>query len=429
MENLKNWILNRVLLLAAILLLSVGLSAYTAPEYIDRESPIDEFSQSSLEHSYFNLLSAGNALHVSGGCYNVENLIVSDYIKLDIPLNKIISLRLAHIKDQSFEFDNQYLGYGLFFRINDALKAGFYASPTYLKKEADMTVAFEFTGFNTNTLAGLMLQNFDNNYSLSYYPLFVPEPRLYTYPKLLSFGYFQEFPINLFLMTTGSFRNIEFYSVLINELPRKEDHFNIDSSAAVPEDRYVYTYSADSAKIYSKSYANAFFENEKLNGRTGIRMTIITMDNKMYNETDTLSVEKDRRIEIGWNTVVKKGTMGIETDFVFSKRDIDTLYTMQNILYYVGYIWENSRIQLQAGELFGDIYSQKSEYNWAFDRLETRFLVSFAYKFNEHAYIRFKKGFETDPADIRNGGRFFMYDKMYVQYHMTFDHFIRKFNG
>lgn len=429
MENRKNLILNKALIFILALLMFRVLNAYTAAEYLDREMPIDEFSQSSLEHSYYNLFRAGNVLHVSGGCYNVENLIVSDYIKLNIPLNKTVSLRLFHMKDQTFEFDNQYLGYGLFFRLNDAFKAGFMASPTYLKKEADIGVAVEFSGFNTNTVAGVMFRNFDNNYSFKYYPLFIPEPRLYTYPKILDFGYFQEFPVNLYLMTSGEFRNIEFYSVFVNELLRKEDRFTIDSSAAVPEDRFVYAYSADSSKIYSRTYAGITFDNNYVNGRTGLKMTIISMDNKQYTLTDTIADERDRRIEIGWNSVIKKNTMGIETDFTFAKREIDTLYSMQNMIYYVGYIWENNRVLLQVGEMFGDLYSKRSDYTDPFDRIETRCLVSFAYKFNEHAYMRFKKGLETDPADIRNGGRFFFYDKIYVQFHMTFDHFIRPANG
>jgi len=52
--------------------------------------------------------------------------------------------------------------------------------------------------------------------------------------------------------------------------------------------------------------------------------------------------------------------------------------------------------------------------------------LSLKLKLGDNSYLIARKGFETDYRDIQKGGKFFFYDKGYVQFYSNFDPFIKR---
>ncbi len=410
------------LILSSVFLFACGMIwGFNAPEYDDVEFFVDEKSVSFEEKNIYDYLNSSNYVLISGGCYNVEWLATGDLLKLSIPLSNSTYFRFIKTSLSRIEMNNEFFGFGLTWELNKYINFGFIANPVFSKREADFSITMGFNGYNTKNEIQITLRNFDNNYAHKNNNDRYPFPRIYTYPYI-PFNSTTYFPVDVQLITTGFIKNNEFYLIFITGTGSKADYFSYDGVLGD-----VYRYSADSASIYMKTGIMNDTEFNNVSIRSGIALSGMSMQNALFSVDENIS-EDDRRILAEFNTECSFNDISIPFSFEYYRRFVDTYsvneydissFTLTGGIEYSFSKWDFELIEIY--NKYNSFYLQDSLL-----QTESRLQLSVKYKFSDNAFFLVRKGFETDPRDIKSGGIFFFYDKMYVQFVFDMDLFLKE---
>lgn len=396
--------------IAAAMIVSLNMSAYFAPEGYDSEVFLDEYSASFISDQLTDFMSADNSVVISGGCYNVQLLALNTAIKLNVPLNKVVSFSLNHVHLTDLEMNRTIFNYGLLFNINKYLYTGFLANPTEEKKYADISLVLGMNARNTKNVFIFTFDDFDNNYAHKEWNTRILEPRI-----------FKKQPYSMTLMTSGEFQAMKFYSLFYRRTPSVEDHWHYEFA----DRQFFYDYTADSAMFFNMTR----FEVKKTGSTSltgGVYFRTLIMENGYRDYSGTDIFEDDKRFHGGISFDAERGAWTLNAEGVAGMRTVEG---MHNLNYYIGFLGGTYRkdfLTIKFGEAYNyfksdTIQNHPDEPSW----VETRFIVSVVWHIADNAEFSARKGFETDMTDIKEGGMFFFYDKMYVQFHINFDPYLK----
>jgi len=379
-------------------------------EYIDSEYLLDEYCSAYMREEFYDYIEGENRVIISGGCYNVQQLSMKSMLKVRIPVNSVVDFTLNNIYHDDFEFNEKTFNFGLLFRISDFAYAGFLANPTFYKKESDISLAAGIDGYNTKNRITFTFDNFDNNYSHKDWDEHLTEPRIYLSQ-----------PYSLKIESTGSLKELSFYTIFTRRFPSSEEHYHFDLSA----DSFVYDYTADSAIMSLSTGYRYGKEIMSVEAEAGFSFTSLIMRNG-YRDSLLQSSEDDRRFKISGYMTAKKNSLSLEAFGDYSLRSIDTLYGKREWLLGcgAGYRWRFLDVSLK--QLFSNVNSEILENSVLKDSPQSRLVLTVTYRINEKTFFTARKGFETDIRDIENGGKYFFYDKGYIMFYMNFDNFLKR---
>ncbi len=419
MAKQKNWILNSLLI---TILFPIFVYSFMATEYMDTEFIVDECSNAFDEQHVYDFFKADNYMLISGGCYNIEYLAVNDIIKLHVPLTRNVYFDLIRIDFNSIETSYSLYGYGLNWEFNNYFNAGFLANPTHNKRESDFMMNFGFNGFNTKNDLYVILENFDNNYAHKNENGRYPFPRNYTAPYI-PFNTTSYFPINYLFISSGYFKNNEFYMVLKNGTGFSADYYEWSET----ERRDIYTHSADSSALFFRAGLKNTSNIKSVQLLNRIMFTGLIMDNT-FNDSINSDAEYDRRMTIGYGIELKKGIWSFPFYGEYGFRDIDNdtndIHRLDYLLGYGGFAVKLGNWYIQLVEIVNSYNTEITQVD-SFSMIQTRLQLTVEYHFNKNAVFSVIKGFETDAVDLRHGGKYFTYDKMYMQLSINFDNFFK----
>jgi len=401
----------------------IAINAFTLPEATDTEYYLDNFCVSLPSYEVLRYYSADNAVLISGGCYNVEFLSVRDFVKFAIPLSSGTELLFRHVYYNTFARQLYMKGYGLNWRLNDVFSMGFLANPTFAKRQSDFTLLAGFEGRNTKTTVGLMIENFDNNYSQKYEKDVYGDLRIYTEPAF-PLGSFIVFPVNLFINTSGYFQEILFYASFARKYHSSADYYYFNESNVL-----TYDYTADTAMTYLKAGVERKRGNDKnLTGGifietyrdiTGIDDSLLSsQSNDVYFKSNARMYYSKSSFRLGFEAQYENRVYKIDTT---------SRYRLHTYILYPSLNYRWNKFDIGLGEAFNVRSTvQPSD---TVNEMHTRMILTVKYNFSPDSYFYVRKGFETDPRDVAHGGKFFFYDKMYVQFVGLFDDIFRRPNG
>lgn len=399
---------NFYILFFLILTIPIFIFPYILSEEFDSEYVIDDFCADFLNDQFNDLIFKENFIMISGGCYNIEQLAIRSLLKLKVPVSERIDFELINIYYDDFEFHPKIFEYGLTFNIKKSFSIGFLANPTFYKKDSDFTLNFDFNGFNTKNRVSFTLENFDNNYShKNWNEKFLEKPRIYeNYPFIFTFS------------SAGKLKDLNFFTFYRKKFYTKENHYYYSL-----EDT-VWDFSVDTS--YDYLFTQLFFQNKK-NGSglsTGIRFKILNLLNTLYTYQDTLT-ENDKRFKISYFLSYQKKNHIFDLAYEKEIRDIIDILKKDSYLFSFGYNFSKDFYTISLWEIISNLereLTDRPDYN----SFQSRILLSLKFKIKEHTYFVARKGLESDIRDIKKGGRYFWYDKMYVQFYSDFDIFFKR---
>lgn len=406
--------MNKILLL--IISIPVLIFAYNAPEYIDTEFIVDEESVSYDECILYDFLYADNYSMISGGCYNVEWLAMSDFLKLSIPVGGPVYFTYMKMSVGRIEYDYDLFGFGLSWHINKWVNIGFLANPLFEKRESDISLNMGFQGYNTKNQLLVTMTNFDNNYAHKNNNDRYPYPRLYTSPYI-PFNSTSYFPIDIFFTSVGYIKSMNFLFVLKTGTGFSSDYYVFDETLGD-----VYTHSADSSDLFMQAGLINRSEGDGYGISNGIFLSSMIMNNA-YRDSIYSNAEYDSRFNVKYAFEYSKGLFSIPLTLEYRERQVmaDTveLYRLKSLIGGLGLEFSPGNWDIELKQLFNAYRS--AAVNDSLELTQSRLQLSVAYNFSDYAYFMVRKGFETDPADVAAGGKFFFYDKMYVQFVCNID--------
>lgn len=410
MEKQKNLKLNKKISFLIFLILPIFVISYILPEFYDSEYIVDQFC-SDFETNIFNdLINKNNFVMISGGCYNVEQLSIKSLLSLKIPLIRSLDFELFNYYFDDFEFHNKIFEYGLTYKFKDFFGLGFYANPTFYKKDSDLTVHFDFKGFDTENRVSLTFENFDNNYShKNWNENIIDKPRIYeNYPYIFS------------LYSKGELKNIEFLTLYRKKFFTRENHYFYNELL----DSFLYSFSVDTSYDYIFSQLFYNYKKDKNLLSTGFRLTILNLASSFFDMLDTTK-EQDSRVNLSFYFSFKKNLN--QLNFLYEKgyREVEQVFLKETDLLYIGYTFSKNIFDISGGQVLSNIKRIDTDMN-TYNSFQTRFVLSLKIKLGENSYFVAKKGFETDYRDIQKGGRYFFYDKGYIQFYSNFDPLIKR---
>ena len=409
MVNRKILILNSMIFMV-ILIVSYSLNAYVAEEYLDSEYLIDEYTSSFDRDEFHNFLEGDNRVIISGGCYNVEQLSMKSMLKLSLPVNSIVDFKLNHIGYDNFEFNERIFNFGLSFRISDFASLGFLTNPTFYKKESDISIIASISGSNTDNVIIFTFDNFDNNYSHKNYNENLPEPRIYL-----------KQPYSLYIKSTGNLQDLRFYTIFLRRFSSSEKHYYLDHSL----DSFLYDYTADSALMFITTGYRIGENFKDIDFEIGCAITGFMMENGYMDSLQNI-YENDERMNIsGYITGMKNNFTG-EIYGQIGERRVDSIYEKSDWLFSVGAKYRWGFLKMSFKQVISDIRSTIFEDSLIKESPQSRLILALTYCINEKTHFTALKGFETDIRDIKNGGKYFLYDKAYIQFYMNFDNFLKR---
>lgn len=410
METQRILKLNKKRIFFIFLLLPVFVFPYILPESYDSEYIVDQFC-SDFDTKIFNdLIKKENFVMISGGCYNVEQLSIKSLLGLKVPLIKSLDFELVNFYYDDFEFHKKIFEYGLTYRFKDFFGLGFLANPTFYKKDSDLTFHFDFKGFNTENRFSLTLENFDNNYShKNWNENIIDKPRIY-----------ENNPYILSLYSKGEIKKLEFLTFYRKKLFTREKHYIYDEIL----DSFLYAFSVDTN--YDYIFSQIFYTDRKGKDMlsSGFRLTMLNLESSLFNLTDTTE-ENDVRLNLSFSFLYKRNIN--QLDFLYEKgyRKVEQFFEKETDLLYIGYTFSKNIFDISCGQVISNIRRIDDDTN-SYNSFQTRFILSLKMRLGENSYLVAKKGFETDYRDIQKGGRYFFYDKGYVQFYSNFDPFIKR---
>jgi len=393
-----------------ILFIPAILSAYVTQEYLDSEYIVDEFSSSFIRDEFHDFLTGENRVIISGGCYNVQQLSMKSMLKLLIPISSVVDFRLNQVYYDDFEFNEKIFNFGLTFRISDFAYLGFLANPTFYKKESDFSVIAGISGYNTKNTAVFTFDNFDNDYSHKDWNEILTYPRIYI-----------KQPYSLYLESTGYLKKLSFYTLFFRRFSSSEEHYHFDASL----DSFIYDYKADSAVMFLTTGYRYSKEMKKIEFEAGCAMTALLMENA-YSNSSYSSDENDKRINLSGYLTGRKNNFIGEIYGQFGRRIVDSLYEKTDWLISAGTQYRWRFIDISLKQAFSNLNSVILPDSILKDSPQSRLILTLTYRINENAHFTARKGFETDKRDIENGGKYFFYDKGYIQFYMNFDNFLKR---
>lgn len=409
MEKQRILKLNKKRIFLVFLLLPLFVFPYILPESYDSEYIVDQFC-SDFDINIFNdLIKKENFIMISGGCYNVEQLSIKSLLGLKIPLIKSLDFELINFYYDDFEFHNKIFEYGLTYRFKDFFGLGFFANPTFYKKESDLTFHFDFKGFNTENRFSLILENFDNNYShKNWNENIIEKPRIY-----------ENNPYILSLYSKGEIKKLEFLTLYRKKLFTREKHYFYDEVL----DSFLYSFSVDTR--YDYIFSQIFYTDRKEQNilSTGFRLTMLNLATSLFNLTDTTE-ERDARIKLSFSFLYKRGVNQFDLLYEKGYREVEQFFEKETDLLFVGYTFSKNIFDISGGQVISNI--KREDDTNSYGSFQTRFVLSLKVKLGENSYLVAKKGFETDYRDIQKGGKYFFYDKGYIQFYSNFDPFIKR---
>ncbi|MEO0304406.1 MAG: hypothetical protein ABIM64_04020 [candidate division WOR-3 bacterium] len=410
MEKQRILKLNKKRIFLVFLLLPLFVFPYILPESYDSEYIVDQFC-SDFDINIFNdLIKKDNFVMISGGCYNVEQLSIKSFLGLKIPLMKSLNFELFNFYYDDFEFHNKIFEYGLTYRFRDFFGLGFLANPTFYKKDSDLTFHFDFKGFNTENRFSLTLENFDNNYShKNWNENIIDKPRIY-----------ENNPYILSLYSKGELKKIEFLTFYRKKLFTREKHYFYDEVL----DSFLYTFSVDTS--YDYIFSQIFYNDKKEKNllSTGFRLTMLNLSSSFFDFTDTIE-ELDSRIYLSFYFSYKKNVNRLSFFYEKGYRELEQVFEKETDLLYFGYTFSKNIFDISGGQLISNIKRFDSD-TVSYNSFQTRFILSLKIRLGENSYLIARKGFETDYRDIQKGGKYFFYDKGYIQFYSNFDPFIKR---
>lgn len=397
-------------ILLFFLFLPLFVFSYILPENYDSEYIVDQFC-SDFDINIFNdFVKKENLVMISGGCYNVEQLSIKSFLKLKIPLFKSLDFELQNFYYDDFEFHSKIFEYGLTYRFKDFFCLGFLANPTFYKKDSDLTFHLDFNGFNTKNRISFTLENFDNNYShKNWNEKFLPYPRIYeTNPYIFT------------LHSSGNIKDVEFLTFYRKKFFTREKHYIYDDFL----DSFLYDFTIDTS--YDYLYSQIFYTKDKGANflSTGFRLTLMDLSSSFFDLNDTTE-EKDSRIKLSYSLSYRKGVNWMDLFYEKGYRKVEGRFEKNTDLFYVGYTFSKSIFNISGGEAISNLTREDTD-STSYSSFQTRFILSLKLKLGKNSYLIARKGFETDYRDIQAGGRYFFYDKGYVQFYSNFDPFLKR---
>jgi len=408
MANQKILTLNNIFL--AVFIIPVFLLAYIPAENLDSEYLLDEFSSSFDRDEFHDYLLGENKIIISGGCYNVQQLSMKSMLKISIPINSIVDFRLNNVYYDDFEFNEKIFNFGLSFRISDFAYLGFLANPTYYKKDSDISVLAGISGYNTTNKIIFTFDNFDNNYSHKDWNEHLSEPRIYLTQ-----------PYSLYIESQGNLKDVKFYTIFSRKFHSSEEHYHFDSSA----DSFIYEYTADSALMFLTTGYRYDSRFSSVDFEVGCAMTGLIMENGYIDSLEDI-YENDKRISLSGYLTGKKNDLSGELFVQKGDRTIDSVYEKSDWLVSAGAGYRWRFIDISLKQVFSGLNSLTLPDSISKDSPQSRLLLTLTYRINENSHFTARKGFETDKRDIENGGKYFFYDKGYIQFYMNFDNFLKR---
>ncbi len=402
--------LNKKYILLYFLFLPLFIFSYILPENYDSEYIVDQFCSDFDINIFNNFVKNENFAMISGGCYNVEQLSIKSILKLKIPLFKSLDFELKNIYYDDFEFHSKIFEYGLTYWFKDFFGLGFLANPTFYKKDSDLTFHLDFIGFNTKNSISFTLENFDNNYShKNWNEEILPYPRIY-----------ENNPYILTLFSGGNIKEVEFLTLYRKKFFTRENHYTYDEFL----DSFIYNFTIDTS--YDYLYSQIFYTKEK--GKdflsTGFRLTLLDLKNSFLDFNDTTE-EKDSRIKLSYSLSYKNGVNWFDLFYEKGYRMVEDIFEKNTDLFFIGYTFSKGILNISGGEAISNLKRDNID-STSYSSFQTRFILSLKLKLGDNSYLIARKGFETDYRDIQKGGKFFFYDKGYVQFYSNFDPFIKR---
>jgi len=253
--------------------------------------------------------------------------------------------------------------------------------------------------------------DFDNNYAHNEWNTRILEPRIFT-----------KQPFTMFLQTTGEFQALKYYSLFYRKTPSVEEHYHYDFDSL----KFFYDYTADSATFFNMTR----FELTKkgtVDINTGVHFKTTIMENALSDSLTPINHEDDKRFHAGIFLNAGNKSWEMNSEVIGGMRNIAGQHDLKYILGFLGATYKTNYLTVKFGEVYNYLESDTIQNAPdSLSRVETRFLVSVVWHISEEAEFSARKGFETDLRDIAKGGRYFFYDKMYVQFHINFDPYLDK---
>lgn len=406
----------------ALIFLPIALFAFNAPEYTNNEFIVDEKSVSFDEEIIYNFFSYNNYAMISGGCYNVEWLSMSDLIRLHIPIGKSVYFDYLNMSIGRIEGSYKLYGFGLSWHINRWFNVGFIANPLFEKRESDFALSLGFEGYNTKNMLLVSMVNFDNNYAHKNDNDRYPYPRIYTSPYI-PFNSTSYFPIDLYFISTGYIKSIDFYFMLKTGTGFSADYYVYADTLGD-----IYSHSADSSAVYMRT---GMMNEGKWNGYeiiNSIFLSSMVMDNG-YGNSLYYSQEHDSRFTAGYSGQWRRGIWSIPLTLEYTQRTVSSgdinQYSLGSFTGGLGLGISPGSWEIELLQIINAYESKKTDDS--LDMTQSRLQLSVKYHFSDYAYFMARKGLETDPRDLANGGRFFFYDKMYVQFACNIDRLFKEY--
>ncbi|MBN1233170.1 MAG: hypothetical protein JXA60_07450 [Candidatus Coatesbacteria bacterium] len=387
-----------------IVLLSVNSlfsrdSKYAFPEKYDMEYLLDVWMGTLYWDWQRDFNNWNSGMQVSMGCFSMQEFYVNTDLKIERNLWEDLNFKFRYQKEELIDAVEENREFTLFWQFKSGPRVAMHLYPSFIKRESDNGYSIGWHKKNIDIDAGLIVNDFDNNWS-------------YSEDKDGKQKFYKSYPLTYFMET--KYRHAEnihstfsFYytrqSKAEYKIIEKPDSTYYEAVKKVrlkgyhlyqPQDhiaiglREFYRFDYDEEYDHKDADKNLFFKRE----------TVIIEPMFYY-------IFKKPNLWIGASCqILNEILYRKETQNIKRENLLPTISINHHLFW---------KLDMNTTYLRSDVNFENYGMDGRSDGVQNRIISAIEFPFNNGARFQFRKGWELDRGDDMWGPGFFLYDKIH----------------